>query len=187
MVTRDVKPARVTWTYADYRGLPDDGNRYEILDGELLVTPAPTITHQKVSKRIQLVLMLQIEQKGLGVVFDAPVDVIFSETWTVQPDLLVVRAERSAIVTERGIEGAPDLVVEIISPKTAITDRQQKQKLYASQGVAEYWLVDPAAHSIEVLELGEEGYTLRGRFGPGDRLESGLFALDLPLDPVFAA
>jgi len=186
MVTRDARPARVTWTYADYRGLSDDGNRYEIIDGELLVTPAPTTTHQKISKRIHFALMAQLEQRGLGVVYYAPIDVIFSETQTVQPDLLVVRAGREGIITERGVEGAPDLIIEILSPRTASTDRTQKQKLYASRGVAEYWLVDPDAHSVEVLTLGDEGYTLRGRFGPGELVSSGLFELDLPIDPIFA-
>lgn len=187
MVPPSVQPARVTWTYADYRNMPEDGNRYEIIDGDLLVTPAPTTLHQTVSKRIQFALMQQVEQTGLGVVFDAPVDVIFSETHTVQPDLLVVRTSRRAIVSPRGIEGAPDLIVEILSPGTELVDRTTKLKLYAAKGVAEYWIVDAAAHAIEVHALGPVGYELRGRFGPGERVSSGLFTLDLPVDPIFAA
>jgi len=186
MATHDPRPARVIWTYSDYRGLPDDGNRYEIIDGDLHVTPAPTTTHQTVSKRIQLALMLQVEEPGQGIVFNAPIDVIFSETQAVQPDLLVVRSERRAIISERGIEGAPDLVVEILSPSTETRDRTQKSKLYASHGVAEYWLVDCSAHAVEVLALAPEGYVRHRRYGPGERVESEVFEVGIELDAVFA-
>jgi Uma2 family endonuclease len=186
MATHDPPPARVIWTYSDYRGLPDDGNRYEIIDGDLHVTPAPTTTHQTVSKRIQLALMLQVEEPGQGIVFNAPIDVIFSEMQAVQPDLLVVRSERRAIISERGIEGAPDLVVEILSPSTETRDRTQKSKLYASHGVAEYWLVDCSAHAVEVLALAPEGYVRHRRYGPGERVESEVFEVGIELDAVFA-
>lgn len=178
--------AVVTWTYSDLRLLPEDRNRYEVIDGELFVTPSPTTTHQKVSKRIQLAFMLQVENAGTGVVFNAPLDVIFSDTRVVQPDLLVVAAHRRWIITERGIEKAPDLVVEILSPSTCTADREVKRKLYASQGVAELWLVDPETHVIEVLVQAELGYRLHGSFGPGTRVESTVFHLDLPVDPIFA-
>jgi Uma2 family endonuclease len=171
-------PAEVIWTYDDYVLLPEDGNRYEVIDGDLHVTPAPTTTHQSVSKRILFELMLQIEQRGHGVVFDAPTDVILSPTQTVQPDLLVVRAPRRGIVTERGIEGAPDLIVEILSPRTAQTDRVIKRKLYASVGVPEYWLVDPSSHTAEVLVLGRRGYRRHALHGPGETVRSTTFDLE---------
>lgn len=186
MTPAQPQPARVTWTYADYRLMPDDGKRYEIIEGDLLVTPAPTTTHQTVSKRIQLALMLQIEEKGLGAVFDAPIDLIASETTTVQPDLVVVRQQRRNIITERGIEGPPDLVVEILSPTTERVDRSRKRKLYAAIGVAEYWIADPTSHTVEVLALHAEGYRTVGVFGPGQALRSTLFELDLTVDRVFA-
>ncbi|MCC6750839.1 MAG: Uma2 family endonuclease [Deltaproteobacteria bacterium] len=187
MLPEDLPRARVTWTYDDLRTFPDDRNRYEIIDGALLVTPAPTITHQTLSKRIQFALMQQVEHRGLGLVFAAPVDVIFSATSVVEPDLVVVRTARRPIVTQRGIAGSPDLIIEILSPGTASTDRGRKLKLYADRGVAEYWIVDPDDSAIEVLVLGPEGYVLHGRFGPGDRVTSTLFQLDLPLDPLFAS
>ena len=186
MATDSLRRAAVTWTYSDLRLFPDDRNRYEIIDGELVVTPSPTTTHQKVSKRIQLALMLQVEGTGAGVVFDAPVDVILADTRVVQPDLLVVAAARRGIITERGIEGAPALVVEILSPSTLRTDRELKRKLYAAAGVAEYWLVDPVGHAVEVLVLDQAEYRLHGRFGPGERVSSTLFPLDLEVDPIFA-
>lgn len=186
MSNTDPVRANVEWTYADYRLMPDDGLRYEVIDGDLLVTPAPSISHQRASKRIQTELILQIEHRGKGVVYNAPVDVIFSDRRTVQPDLLVVRAERTSIISERGVEGAPDLIVEILSPSTEKTDREIKRKLYASEGVGEYWLVDPAARTVEVLTLTRSGYDLRDRFGPTDQVESGLFEVNLAIDAIFA-
>lgn len=180
------KRARVTWTYADYRLMPDDGNRHEIIDGELFVTPAPTTIHQAISKRLQFHLMLQLEETGRGIVFNAPVDVLFSTTRTVQPDLLVLHPTRRNIVTKRAIEGAPDLIIEILSPGTAERDQTLKRKLYASEGVREYWLVDPDQHTVEVMTLQEEDYDLHGRFGPGDTVTSVTFALTIPVDPIFA-
>jgi Uma2 family endonuclease len=186
VATETLRRAAVTWTYADLCTFPEDRYRYEILDGELVVTPSPTTTHQKISGRIHMELMLQVEHTGAGIVFYAPVDLIFAETRTVVPDLLVVATERRGIITERGVEGAPALVVEILSPSTQVTDRERKRKLYAAEGVAEYWLVDPATHSFQVLALMETGYRLHGRFGPGERVSSTVFALDLEVDPVFA-
>jgi Uma2 family endonuclease len=178
--------AAVTWTYSDLRSIPDDGKRYEIIDGELIVTPSPSTVHQTVSKRIQFLLMQQVEHTGQGAVFSAPLDVIFSATRTVVPDLLVVSASRRGIITERGVEGAPDLVFEILSPSTRSLDLQAKRKLYASEGVREYWLADPEAHTLELLVLGPDGYESHGIAGPGQRLRSTIFELDLEIDPVFA-
>lgn len=186
MAGEPVQHVKVVWTYDDYRLTPDDGQRYEVIDGDLVVTPAPTTTHQAVSKRIQFQLMLQIEARGRGVVFNAPVDVIFSKTQCVQPDLVVVASARTGIITPRGIEGAPDLVVEILSPSTDAIDRVRKMKLYVERGVREYWIVDATNHSVEVFEPGEDGYRTRSRFGPGDRLMSAVFELDIELDPLFA-
>jgi Uma2 family endonuclease len=178
--------AKVTWTYHDLELMPNDRHRYEVVEGDLIVTPAPTTTHQKVSKRIQFELMVQIERAGAGFVYDAPVDVIFSETSTVEPDLLVVRAGRKNIISERGIEGAPDLIVEILSPSTARNDRELKRKLYADRGVREYWIVDPAARSIEVLALSGASYESAAVYGPGATVTSSVFALSVEIDPIFA-
>jgi Uma2 family endonuclease len=177
--------AKVVWTYDDYRTLPDDGRRYEVVDGDLLVTPSPSTVHQRVSKRIQHALMVQVEQAGKGVVFDAPIDVLFSPTRVVQPDLLVVMNPRQGIITERAVEGAPDIVVEILSPSSRSADLHSKRTLYASEGVREYWIVDPEAHAVEVLELAPEGYRTRVQCKPGDRIDSGVVRIELAVDEIF--
>jgi Uma2 family endonuclease len=178
--------ANAGWTYEDYRKMPEDGLRYEVIDGELFVSPSPTTTHQKVSKRLLLELMLQLERTGLAVVFDAPIDLIFGRTRCVVPDLLVVRAENEHLVTERGVECAPDIVVEILSPGTAKVDRGAKAELYASEGVGEYWLVDTTAPRVEVHVLDGAGYRLAHVFGPGDVLVAASFPFSTPIADLFA-
>ncbi len=118
-------------------------------------------------------------------VFDAPIDVLFSSTRVVQPDLLVVMSPRQGIVTERAIEGAPDLVIEILSPASRSADLHSKRMIYASEGVREYWIVDPEAHTVEILELVPEGYRTRVLCKPGNRLDSGVVRIDLAVDEVF--
>ena len=177
--------ARVVWTYEDYRQMPDDGLRYEVLDGDLVVTPAPSITHQRIAKRVYLALVEQLERSGLAEVFFAPVDLIFSRLRTLQPDLAVVSSARAGIIPERGIEGAPDLVIEILSPSTEAIDRGRKSKLYADEGVREYWLVDADRRRIEVFVLGAVGYTLDGEYGSGTKVISRVFTVDLDVERVF--
>lgn len=180
-----VQPAHVTWTYEDFCQLPADGRRYEILEGDLYVNPAPTTTHQTISKRLQFELMVQLERTGKGIVFDAPVDVIFSDKTVAEPDLLVVRPARRNIISERGIEGAPDLIVEILSPSTARNDRGVKSKVYAANGVAEYWIVDGSARRVELYSLGATGYGEATVFGPGSRALSRVFEFELSVDALF--
>jgi Uma2 family endonuclease len=107
---------RVVLTYRDYAALPDDGRRYEIHDGELSVTPAPSPRHQDVVLNVATVLRAHVAAHGLGKVYVAPIDVILGDTTVVQPDVVYVAADRIALVTARGLEGAPTLVVEILSP-----------------------------------------------------------------------
>lgn len=147
-------------TYEDYLQLPEDRNRYEILDGDLEVTPSPTTRHQAVSRELLFLLHGHVRKHALGQVFDAPTDVILADTTVVVPDLLFVRAGRASIIQERGIEGPPDLVVEILSPSTSKRDREAKAKLYARYGVGHYWIVDPEERSIELHELEGESYRL---------------------------
>jgi Uma2 family endonuclease len=152
-------------TYEDYVSLPDDGLRYEILDGEMAVTPSPLIRHQIVSRNLQRILDRHVEARGLGFFLNAPVDVILANTSIVVPDLVFVSRAREGIVTERAIEGAPDLIVEILSPSTERRDRGAKLQLYARFGVPSYWIVDIDARTIDVFELGAEGYALALRAG----------------------
>ena len=149
----------IKFTYSDYRHLPEsETERYELLEGELVVVPSPNEYHQRISGNLQFLLRSFIREKGLGIVYDAPFDVVLSLENVVQPDIIFIAAERSHIITEDNVQGAPDLVIEILSPATARRDRTYKRTLYARHGVGEYWLVDPAERMVEVLTLGERGF-----------------------------
>jgi Uma2 family endonuclease len=137
--------------YDDLAHTPDDNRRYEIIDGALAVTPSPQPLHQRVSKRLQRQLEAHFEDNGLGEVFDAPVDVILSLHDVVVPDLVVVTTPPQ--VTERAIEGAPAIIVEILSPTTRMRDRKLKTERYAALHVRHYWIVDPAAKTLECYRL----------------------------------
>lgn len=152
---------KVVLTYDDYVHLPDDGRRYEILEGELSVTPSPVTKHQRVSRNLLIPLARFVREHHLGEVLAAPMDVILSNVSVVQPDLLFVTRERSHLITEKNIQGAPDLIVEILSPTTASMDRTAKMQLYARYGVPHYWLVDPEAEALEAYELAEGAYELK--------------------------
>ena len=141
-----VRPA-TKLTYEDYRKTPDD-ERWELLNGELIMPPSPTIAHQRVSRRLERRLDTFVEERGLGEVFYAPCDVVLSDVNVVQPDLLFVSTEQAHIITRENIRGAPDLVVEILSPSTASRDWRDKLDLYAEHGVKEYWVVDPDAQRV---------------------------------------
>ena len=142
--------------YSDYAAIPPDRNRYEVLDGELLVTPAPSPLHQRVSKRLQRQLEQFFEAGGRGEVFNAPIDVILSAHDVVQPDLVVVT--ESSQISKRGIEGLPALLVEVLSPSSRETDRSAKAKRYAALGCPHYWIVDPDARSIECYRAAGREY-----------------------------
>lgn len=181
-----MKQAKVRYTYSDYLLLPED-KRYEILDGELYMVAAPNIRHQRVSIRLEAALLQHIEQKGLGEILHAPSDVILSDENVVQPDILFVRKEHAGIIKEANLQGAPDLVVEILSPGTRSKDLELKRKAYARFGVQEYWLADPEADTVEVLVWSEFGYVTAGVFAKADRLSSPLLPeLNLSLAPIFA-
>ncbi|KPK59061.1 MAG: hypothetical protein AMS21_10175 [Gemmatimonas sp. SG8_38_2] len=175
---------QITWQ--DTLLLPEDGKRYEAVDGELYVTPAPSLRHQRISARLFTALARLLEEPGHGSVLYAPLGVEFPETQEgVQPDIVYVSSSRSEIFVQEGIRGAPDLVVEIASPGTADPDRTIKKKLYQRQGVAQYWVVDPDTESVEVWDF-SAGTEQTARYT--DRLpvhlESRSFgAIDLP--PVF--
>ena len=145
-------------TYEDYRHFPDDGKRYEILDGEIYMTPSPSPHHQYVSKRLQRILERYFEERLGYQVFNAPLDVILADDDIVQPDLLVV-AERPQI-SGRGIEGAPLVVVEILSPSRPAYDRLTKARRYADRAVPHYWIVDPDARTVECFRLEDGTYRL---------------------------
>ncbi len=137
------------FTYEDYCRMPA-GLRYELVEGDLRMVPSPSVSHQRVSKRLQRLLVEWIEDQGLGEVFDAPMDVVLDQHNVVQPDLLFISKERLGIITKPNIQGAPDLVVEILSPSTAEWDRATKRRAYEKYGVQELWVADPEGQTIEV-------------------------------------
>ena len=140
-------------TYDDLCQTPDDFNRYEIIDGELIVTPASVPKHQRMSSRLQRWFGNFVTECELGEIISAPCDVKLAEHDIVQPDLLVIARERLHIIGDKYIDGAPDLVVEILSPTTRRSDRTRKAELYAKAGVREYWLADPDARALTVFRL----------------------------------
>ena len=175
----------IKFTYEDYLSAPED-ERYELLDGALVMTPAPGEPHQRVSMWLGWKLIQFVAENRLGEVYHAPFDVVLSDFDVVQPDLIFVSHARAHIITPANLQGAPDLVVEILSPSTAERDKTFKYALYAEHGVGEYWMVDTDAKTITVLLLGERGFAVAGIYGEGQTLESptlGGFAL--AIDDIF--
>jgi Uma2 family endonuclease len=173
--------------YDDYASMPDDGKRYEILDGELAVTASPVVRHQRVSRNLEFLLHAYVSAHGLGEVFDAPLTVILDAHTIVEPDLVFVSSARAAIVKERFIDGAPDLLVEILSPSTAARDRGAKAKLYAQLGVDEYWIVDADARTLDVFERSETAYRASGALREDDRFSPRLLpGLTIALSSVWS-
>ena len=173
------------FTYEDYLLLPED-RRYEVIDGDLFKTHAPTPYHQLVSNRIERLIDDFVEKNGLGLVLYAPCDVVLSETDVVQPDILFVSASRISIVGDKFISAAPDLIVEVLSPATETRDRVAIAKLYAMKGVRELWIADPETRTIEVLVISGEGFRRASLAGAGETLRSVLLeGLEIPLSAVF--
>lgn len=170
---------RVILTYKEYEVLPADGRRYELHDGDLSVTPAPTPLHQEISGNLNEILRGHVKTRGLGKVFYSPIDCILSDISIVQPDLVYLDPSRLALLTNRGIEGPPTLVIEIVSPSTTVIDRSTKRQLYARHGVRYYWIVDPEARAIEAYVLSAGGYQLAAR-------AAGPEAVSLPPFPDLA-
>jgi Uma2 family endonuclease len=157
MVAR-TRVERTVLTYEHYLELPNDGRRYEIIEGELYVSPAPTFKHQRVTTRLTSTLDVHTRVRHLGEVVTAPCDVYLAHTSIVQPDILYISRERSSIITEANVQGAPDLVVEVISPSSTKTDKETKRDLYAKFGVHYYWVVEPMEEWIRAYELGADGF-----------------------------
>ncbi len=172
-------------TYEDYRKTPED-ERYELLDGDLVTAAAPNIAHQRISGRLGRCLAAFVEEKGLGEVFRAPTDVVLSDTDVVQPDILFVSGDRADIITADDVQGAPDLVVEVLSPATARRDWRVKLDLYSMHGVREYWLADPETEIVWVLLPKEGNPKVTAIYGKEDTLTSPMLkGFSLDLDQIF--
>jgi Uma2 family endonuclease len=175
-------------TYADYVGLPDDGLRHEIIDGEHYVSPSPSVRHQQISGRLFYLIQQYLHADPIGSIFYAPLDALLSEFDIVVPDLIYVSNDRSRYLTSKNLQGPPDLVIEILSPSTARRDQKLKRDLYERVGVQEYWLLDPVRDVINVYRA-ESGSTFAPpvEYAKTAILTSLLFpGLELALDRVFS-
>src|SRR5690348_9261468 len=179
------KPSGV-WTYDDLLRLPDDGKRYEIIEGALYEMPSPLLVHAKVISN--LMFFLGALARSLGAEwFTAPLDVFIPGGDPVQPDLIVILPGGAAKPVRRGIEGPPDLAVEVLSPSNRGHDRLTKRALYARAGVREYWIVDPEARTLEVFALHLDAFHAVQTAAGVDRIASPLLpALGLTAADVFA-
>ena len=152
------------FTYRDYEALPNDRRRYEIHDGELCVTPAPSLEHQIIASNLVRALMRHVPGAAPGLLLFAPLDVILNdgpdETTIVQPDIVYIAPDRMSVTSRRGLEGAPTLAVEILSPFSRTIDRVVKPRLYARYGTPCLWLVDPDVRVVEALVLEGDRYVL---------------------------
>jgi Uma2 family endonuclease len=176
----------ILFTYQEYALLPDDGRRHELIEGDFYGTPAPSSFHQTVSRRLQHRLMTQLEDTGVAVVFNAPWDVILADTTVVQPDIALVRASRKSAISSRGMEGPPDVVVEILSLSSRGIDDELKKATYARFGVREYWIVEPDLGFVSVFRSDGGPYRLHVRYDRASTLTSVEFAeISVPLAPIF--
>ena len=182
-------PEQGQWTYDDFLRLPDDGVRYEIIDGVLYMTNAPDPEHQHAVVQIVVAIENLVRAGNLGVVYTAPIEVhLPGIAQPVQPDVLFVAQARRAIVKPKFIEGAPDLIVEVLSPSTNRLDRRIKFDAYERAGVREYWIVNPKLRSVEVYTLVRGEYVLHGEYGPAEQVASEVLpGLQLLTNTVFAA
>jgi Uma2 family endonuclease len=180
---------RVKLTYDDFVLFPDDGKRHELIDGEHYVTPSPSTKHQAVSGNLHFLLRAWLEEHPVGRVFYAPFDIVFTQFDVVEPDLLYMSNERAAaILTEKHVTGAPEIVIEIVSKGTRKRDETIKRRLYERSRVAEYWVVDPELDVVRVYraESGRFGRPLELSAEAGDVLRTPqLPGLEVPVGRVF--
>jgi Uma2 family endonuclease len=173
-------------TFEEFRQFPIDGKRYELLRGEVHVTPAPATRHQAIVQNLAMSLGSYVVKHNLGEVYTAPLDVRLAEDTALQPDLIFISNARTEIIQENWIAGAPDLVVEVLSPSTAAHDRATKLPLYAEAGVPEVWLIDSQAKTVEVLKLQGKKYFVDATLAGDQVLTSDLLpGWQLPLRDLF--
>lgn len=181
-------PPQGRWTYEDYRRLPDDGRRYEVLRGVLYVTAAPNPLHQVALRNIVRLLVRFLDENPLGDFLFAPVDLILPRGLSapVQPDLFYSTGGWKGQMTSQFMEGVPDLVLEVLSPSTRRYDRRTKLDVYAAAGVQEYWLADPLKRTFEVLVLRNGSYEVLGLFGAEGQVRSEVIpGFEPAVDQIF--
>lgn len=181
-------PSHLKFTCEDYLSFPDDGNRHEIIDGDHFMTPAPLTRHQRISGILFGFLFACVDAHHSGEVLAAPTDVVLSRFDVVQPDMLYVSEARRDIIKRENIQGAPDLVIEIISEGTRKTDEVIKRRLYERSGIPEYWTVDPEVETVKVYRLQDGKYRrIELTLEAPDQLTTPLLPeFSLPLERLFA-
>jgi len=180
----------VKLTYDDFVHFPDDGKRHELIDGEHHVTPSPNRRHQAIVRELIGLLWSYLKRHPEGEIYGAPFDVVFSDFDVVEPDLLFVSRARARVLTDKNVQGAPDLVVEVGSPATRRRDEKTKLRLYERFGVQEYWVVDPDFDVIKVYRLAEGRYLRAAELtlAAHDVLRTPLMpGLELSLADIFQA
>jgi Uma2 family endonuclease len=174
-------------TYEDYLAFPEDGFRHEIIEGEHYVSPPPLVRHQRILLRVTYLIQGYLETHAIGEVLFAPVAVLLSEFNIFEPDLLYLSHERAHQLTEKNLQGAPDLVVEILSPSTKSRDKRLKREVYERTGVDEYWIVDPDLDLVDVYRRDGERLASPVQYRQDQLLTLALLpGLEIPLEKVFA-
>lgn len=172
-------------TYKDYATMEGD-ERYELLDGELILVASPNEDHQTASLKMIVRMNSFVEENEVGRVFHAPYDVLFTDTDVVQPDVMFVSTERDHIRTPANIQGAPDLIVEILSPSSSRRDWREKRELYGQHGVLEYWIIDPANRIVSVMTLQDGVLEIEQTCAEGDTATSTVLeGFSVSLDEIF--
>lgn len=166
----------VKFTYSDLLTVPEDTNRYEIFEGELIVSPSPTERHQNALSNLFGILKPFVRNNKLGKIYTVPFDVFFDEETVVEPDILFIFRENLSIIEERCVKGPPDLIIEITSLKTESRDRGYKYRRYAKERVKEYWIVDPEKQFIEIFVLKDSDFELVKRYSGNDLVTSPLLS-----------
>jgi Uma2 family endonuclease len=159
-------------TAAEYRALPETGRPCQLIEGDLYMAPAPNRFHQDISRNIELRIAIYLETHPIGILYDAPFDVYLNNENVFQPDLVFIARENYRVLTDAGVEGAPDLVIEILSARTAQLDRHAKRRVYAEAGVKELWLVDPEAMNVTVFLLQHHATQAAAVYHMTDRFSS---------------
>lgn len=182
-------PRQGEWTYEDYRRLPDDGRRYEIIEGVLYVVNTPSYDHQFTVTKLDRIIGGYVDEHQLGIVLVAPFEIhLPGIAKPVQPDVFFIAAEKQPQPGASFFEGAPDIIIEVLSPGTARVDRVVKFDAYERAGVQEYWLADPRTRFLEVYTLASETneYTLLGQFSPEEELHSEIWPdLHITVETLF--
>jgi len=178
--------SKVIFTYEDLKALPENGKQYQIVEGDLIVSPSPKMLHQIIVLNLSAILREHVKKHSMGIVVCAPMDVVLSSENVFQPDVLFISNENKNIITEANIQGAPDLVVEVLSEGTKEMDLAMKRKIYARFSVKRYWLIDPDNKNMDCLLLSEEGYNEETHFKINDTFSSPLFpGLSFSLSELF--